>query len=130
MAIDDLAHPVLGRAKAMVIASDGLDQKEEFKPIACAETAERLSPQDIREAVLTSGIVGMGGAGFPSHIKLNSPKPIDSFILNGAECEPYLTGDNRLMMERTDELIKGIGLAVKCVGQKMCLSLLRIQLRQ
>ena len=118
LAIDDLAHPVLGRAKAMVIASDGLDQKEEFKPIACAETAERLSPQDIREAVLTSGIVGMGGAGFPSHIKLNSPKPIDSFILNGAECEPYLTGDNRLMMERTDELIKGIGLAVKCVGAK------------
>ena len=118
LAIDDLAHPVLGRARAVVIASDGLDQKEEFKPIASIETAERLSPGDIRKAVLAGGIVGMGGAGFPSHIKLNPPKPIDSFILNGAECEPYLTSDNRLMIEKTDELIKGIGLVARCVGAK------------
>lgn len=118
LAIDDLAHPVLGRAKAVVIASDGLDQKEEHKPPASVEIAERLSPRDIQKAVLISGIVGMGGAGFPSHIKLNPPKPIDSFILNGAECEPYLTGDNRLMVERTDEIIQGIGLVVKCLGAK------------
>lgn len=118
LAIDDLAHPVLGRARAVVIASDGLDQKEEFKPIASADTAERLSPEDIRKAVLTAGIVGMGGAGFPSHIKLNPPKPVDSFILNGAECEPYLTSDNRLMIERTDEIIRGIGLVARCVGAK------------
>ena len=118
LAIDDLAHPVLGRGRAVVIASDGLDQKDEFKPIASVETAERLSPEDTRKAVLTAGIVGMGGAGFPSHIKLNPPKPIDSFILNGAECEPYLTSDNRLMIERTDEIIQGIGLAARCVGAK------------
>ena len=118
LAIDDLAHPVLGRGRAVVIASGGLDQKDEFKPIASVETAERLSPEDTRKAVLTAGIVGMGGAGFPSHIKLNPPKPIDSFILNGAECEPYLTSDNRLMIERTDEIIQGIGLAARCVGAK------------
>lgn len=117
LAIDDLAHPVLGRAKAVVIVSDGLDQKEEFKPTP-PERIEQLTARDIRKIVFDSGIVGMGGAGFPSHIKLSPPKPIDSFILNGAECEPYLTSDNRLMMERTDEIIRGIGLAVKCVGAK------------
>lgn len=117
IAIDELAHPGLGRARAVVIGSDGLDQKIDFK--ANSEgVIEQLPPHDIRKLIFDAGVVGMGGAGFPTHIKLSPPKPVDSFILNGAECEPYLTCDNRLMLEKTGEIIQGIGLALKCLGVK------------
>ena len=116
-AIDDLPHPLLGRAKAIVITSDGLDEKIAFKPNT-PEVVKQLSPHDIRRIIFDCGIVGMGGASFPAHIKLSPPKPIDSFILNGAECEPYLTADNRLMIEKTDEIILAIGLIIKCIGVK------------
>lgn len=116
-AIDDFPHPLLGRSKAISIASDGLDEKIEFKPRP-SEVIEKLTPSDIRRIVFDCGIVGMGGAGFPSYVKLSPPKQIDSFLLNGAECEPYLTSDNRLMIERTKEIILGIGLVIKCVGAK------------
>lgn len=116
-AIDELPHPLLGRARAIVIASDGRDEKIEFKPNAL-EVIRQLTPHDIRKIIFDCGVVGMGGAGFPAHIKLSPPKPIDSFILNGAECEPYLTADNRLMVEKSEEIILAIGLMVKCVGAK------------
>lgn len=60
----------------------------------------------------------MGGASFPTHIKLNPPGPVETLIINGAECEPYLTADYRLMLERTDEILKGVALAAKCLGVK------------
>jgi electron transport complex protein RnfC len=60
----------------------------------------------------------MGGASFPTHIKLKPPKPVDTLIINGAECEPYLTGDYRLMLEKAKEIIEGISLAAKCLGVK------------
>ncbi len=116
-AIDDLPHPVLGRAKAVVITSDGLDDKIEFKTNS-PDVISQLTPHDIRKIVFDCGIVGMGGASFPSHIKLSPPKHLDSFILNGAECEPYLTADNRLMIEKAEEIILAIGLIVKCTGVK------------
>ena len=118
LAIDELAHPTLGRAKAIVVASDGRDEKQEFKPITGPQTLEQLTPHDIRRIIFDCGIVGMGGAGFPTHIKLSPQKAIDSFILNGAECEPYLTSDNRLMIEKAREIILGIGLVVKCIAAK------------
>lgn len=117
LALDDLAHPLLGRAKAMVIASNGLDEKIDFKPRVPSEI-EHLTPHDIRKMIFDCGIVGMGGAGFPTHIKLSPPKHLDSFILNGAECEPYLNADNRLMIEKADEIILAISLIVKCTGVK------------
>ena len=93
IAIDDMPHPGLGRARAVVIGSDGLDQKIDFK--ANSEgVIEQLPAHDIRKIIFDAGVVGMGGAGFPTHIKLSPPKPVDSFILNGAECEPYLTCDD------------------------------------
>ena len=117
IAIDDMPHPGLGRARAVVIVSDGLDQKIDFK--ANSEgVIEQLPAHDIRKIIFDAGVVGMGGAGFSTHIKLSPPKPGDSFILNGAECEPYLTCDNRLMVEKTGEIIQGIGLAIKCLGVK------------
>ncbi len=76
------------------------------------ETVEigRLSAGQIREIVRDAGIIGMGGAGFPTHVKLSPPaeKPIDTLIINGAECEPYITADHRLMVEHGPEIIQGI----------------------
>lgn len=69
-----------------------------------------LTDSDISEIIKNSGVVGLGGAGFPTSVKLSpkNPQNIDTIIINGAECEPYLTSDYRLMLERNDEIIKGI----------------------
>ena len=70
------------------------------------------------DKVLKAGIVGMGGATFPSHVKLSVPegKKIDTLIINGVECEPYLTSDHRVMLERADEMVVGIRLLMKALG--------------
>lgn len=66
------------------------------------------SREDFIKAVRESGIVGLGGAGFPTHIKLNPKNKVDTLIVNGAECEPYITSDYRIMIEHTDEIIEGL----------------------
>ncbi len=77
-----------------------------------------LDPDAIREAVAEAGIVGMGGATFPTHVKLTPPKgkAVDTVIINGAECEPYLTCDHRLMLERPVRIAIGLALAMKATG--------------
>jgi electron transport complex protein RnfC len=117
LACQDYPHPVLGRAKAIVIESDGLDKAMPLEQRS-KEVIENLTAQEIRDIVFQAGIVGMGGASFPSYIKLNPPKPVDTLLINGAECEPYLTSDFRLMVEKTQEIIKGIDLVRKCLGVK------------
>jgi electron transport complex protein RnfC len=117
-AIQEWPHPVLGSAKAIVIDGDGLDKTQSARTAITQNAIEKLTPQQIRNIVFEAGIVGMGGASFPTHIKLNPPKPVDTLIINGAECEPYLTGDYRLMVEETGEILKGIALVVKCLGAK------------
>jgi len=114
--IQDWPHPVLGRAKAIVIESDGLDRAYELANLRTQVEINSLTPDQIRNIIFEAGIVGMGGAGFPTHIKLNPPKPVNTLIINGAECEPFLTGDYRLMIEKTDEILLGIELVVKCLG--------------
>ena len=74
------------------------------------------SPEEIRERVRECGIVGMGGAGFPTHVKLAPNGKTDLFLLNGAECEPYITCDCRLMTERAGEVVRGAELLAKAVG--------------
>jgi len=113
--IQDWPHSVLGRCRTIVIESDGQDkpQASSLKP---QSEIENLAPEEIRKMVFEAGIVGMGGAGFPSHIKLSPPKPVDTLIINGAECEPYLTADYRLMIEKTKEILLGIELIAKCLG--------------
>lgn len=76
----------------------------------------KLSAEQIREVVKEAGIVGMGGAGFPAYVKLTPPKPIDTVLINGAECEPYLTCDHRLMLEFGPELIDGLKTIMQAVG--------------
>ena len=115
-AIKDWPHPVLGRAKAIVLEGNGLP--EESFSVKSRQEIGKLSLADIRKIVLDAGIVGMGGASFPTHIKLNPPKPLDVLIINGAECEPYLTADSRLMVEKTAQVAEGIELIAACLGIK------------
>ena len=77
----------------------------------------KLSPEEIVIKCFESGIVGMGGATFPSHIKLNVPfgKKCDVLIINGVECEPYLTSDHRLMLEKGEEMLVGVSILMKAL---------------
>jgi Na+-translocating ferredoxin:NAD+ oxidoreductase subunit C len=111
------AHPVLGNCEAVIIESDQKDEKA-YNLSACPDDIENLTPEDIREKTKSAGIVGMGGAAFPTHVKLSPPKDknLDIFILNGAECEPYLTCDDRMMQEHSHEIIKGMLLIMRAIG--------------
>jgi len=117
VSFQDWPHPVSGRSKAVVIESDGLD-KSPISNLKSQSEIDKLNPDEIRNIVFEAGIVGMGGAGFPTHIKLTPPRRVDTLIINAAECEPYLTGDYRLMLERTNEILLGIDLVAKCLGVK------------
>ena len=79
---------------------------------------EKMTPEALVEAVQSSGMVGLGGAAFPSHVKLLPPegRRIDTLIINGCECEPYLTCDHRVMLERTDQMLRGIRMVMKATG--------------
>lgn len=79
-----------------------------------------LSPEDLKNIIKEAGIVGMGGAAFPTHVKLAPPpdKNVDTVILNGAECEPYLTSDHRLMLEHPEDVVFGLQVFMKVLGVK------------
>ncbi|MBU4473540.1 MAG: electron transport complex subunit RsxC [Candidatus Omnitrophica bacterium] len=115
--ISDWPHPLLGRCKSIIIQGDGQDKSQIPNPKSQTDI-ENLTPEQIRNIVFEAGIVGMGGAAFPTHIKLSPPSPVDTLIVNGTECEPYLTADYRLMLEKTKEILQGIELVVKCLGVK------------
>jgi electron transport complex protein RnfC len=117
LAIQDWPHPVLGRAKAVIIEGDGRDNSAEFR-LRDQQEVDKLTLQDLRKIVLDAGIVGMGGASFPTHVKLNPPKPLDTLIINGAECEPYLTADARLMVEKSSQIFAAVVLIARCLGVK------------
>ena len=80
--------------------------------------ADSLSPESLMKAVQESGMVGLGGAAFPSHVKLlpHQGKRIHTVIVNGCECEPYLTCDHRVMLEQTDQLLQGIRMIMRATG--------------
>ncbi|MCU0612841.1 MAG: electron transport complex subunit RsxC [Candidatus Eisenbacteria bacterium] len=77
-----------------------------------------LPPDEIRSIARSAGIVGMGGAGFPTHVKLSPPPPkkVEVCVLNGAECEPFLTADHRIMLERSAEVLDGMRLIMHALG--------------
>ena len=79
-----------------------------------------LSPKELVDAVQQSGMVGLGGAAFPSHVKLLPPdgEEIETVLINGCECEPYLTCDHRVMLEQTEAMIRGTEMVIKAVGAK------------
>lgn len=80
-----------------------------------AHSYEDLSSKELLDLVKDMGVVGTGGATFPTHVKLSVPKgkSVDALVINGVECEPYLTADHRLMLEHTDEILQGVMIAAK-----------------
>ena len=115
-AVSRFPHPLGGEHQAIVIEGDGEDAwHESVKPRGDFDS---LAPKEIIDIIREAGIVGLGGAAFPTHVKLSPPdsKPIDTAILNGAECEPWLTADHRLMLERPAEVIEGFRLIMKALS--------------
>ena len=96
---------------SIIIENDGLYEEVSYEP----KTLEEVSKEEIIDRIKTAGVVGMGGAGFPTHVKLSPKEPdkIDYVIANCAECEPYLTSDYRRMLEEPEKLIGGLKVILK-----------------
>lgn len=105
------------RKMAVLIESDGDEWEEDIDRSSELNKEISLSAEEIVQKVLDKGIVGLGGATFPSHVKLMVPKgkKADLLIVNGVECEPYLTSDHRLMLEKGEELLVGISIVMKAL---------------
>ncbi|RMG71369.1 MAG: electron transport complex subunit RsxC [Nitrospirae bacterium] len=115
VAITQVPNAMGRMVQAVVVENDG---KEEWTQLQDNPDYMNLSPEELKEKIKNAGIVGMGGATFPTHVKLSPPKekPIDVVIINGAECEPYLTADHRLMVERPEEVVEGLKILMKVLG--------------
>ena len=114
-AIEEITNFAGAQVKAAIIAADPTQPpfaKQQMKDVG------ELSAEEIRQVAREAGLVGMGGAAFPTHVKLTPPKdkPVDIVIINGCECEPFLTCDHRLMLERTGDLVEGLKLLMRAVG--------------
>jgi len=103
-AIEKLPHPLGTDLLSIVIESDERD--EWINTVKHNADYMDLSIDEMKKTIQEAGIAGMGGAAFPTHVKLSPPaeKPVDVVILNGVECEPFLTSDHRLMLEKPDEI--------------------------
>ena len=113
-AVEPRLHPTKGGdVLSVVIRSDGKDVLDDS--VKARENIDELTPDEIVNIVNENGIVGMGGAGFPTYVKLKPGKPIDAVLLNGCECEPYLTADHRVLLEFADDVICGLKLVMKAV---------------
>ena len=113
VALEDFINPMGARTTNIVIESDHLQEMDEnIAPPVVTNTEEFI------KAVRASGLVGLGGAGFPTHIKLSlrEPAKVDTLCINIAECEPYITSDYRNVMEDSQDIIDGIDLVKKYVG--------------
>ena len=101
------AHPSGLPTLSVVIEADGRDEWIERQPVA----HRNLAPERVRELLRDAGVVGLGGAVFPSHAKLTAARstPMEELVINGAECEPFMSCDDLLMRERADEIVRGIG---------------------
>jgi electron transport complex protein RnfC len=115
IAIGEFLNAMGRMVTSVVVENDGRD---EWTILKDNPDYIGLSPDAIKEKIKAAGIVGMGGAAFPTVVKLSPPKekPIDTVILNGSECEPYLTGDYRLMLEKPKEIIEGLKILMKVLG--------------
>ncbi|MEW6570729.1 MAG: electron transport complex subunit RsxC [Nitrospirota bacterium] len=117
IAIREFLNAMGRMVNSVVIENDG---REEWAILKDDPDYLNLSADAMKEKIKDAGVVGMGGAAFPTFVKLSPPKekPIDTVILNGSECEPYLTGDYRLMLEKPREIIEGLKIVMKILGVK------------
>lgn len=110
--IQKMRMPAGGLTDCIVLENDRLMEEVEYDP---KTTLDELSREEILERITNAGIVGMGGAGFPTHVKLSpkEPEKIEYILVNGSECEPYLTSDYRRMLEEPEQVIKGLQVILK-----------------
>lgn len=118
--LDDIIDASGYRKPAIIINVEGDEWEEGIDRSSSLETIEshtELTAETIVERIKSAGITGMGGAGFPTFIKLTPKNAVaECVILNGVECEPYITADYRLMMEHAEEIVVGLQLLMKAVG--------------
>ncbi len=119
----DLPDPEGWKKQSFEIEVSGDEWLPEIDRSPEIKTDITADPDEIRAKVTAAGIVGLGGATFPADVKLSIPpgKTAEFLIINGVECEPYLTSDHRLMLEKADEIIVGIRIALKALGLKKAL---------
>ena len=106
------------------IHNDHLDEWDEALKPRTDEEIAALSKEDITKILCDFASVGLGGSSFPTHVKFNTDKPIKTILINGVECEPYITADKRLMLEKPEEIIEGmqiIGKAFNCKDIRLCI---------
>lgn len=116
-AIKKCLHPSGNMTDAVWVENDG---EYTTADSVVPKDPEGMSPEEMLSVIRNAGIMGMGGAGFPTHIKLNPPKDkkITHIIVNGAECEPYLTSDHRRMTEAPEIVVDGLRICMKLLGLK------------
>ncbi len=115
-AIEKRRHPNGSLVESIVIENDNLYRLS--PDIYKRDDLDKLTKEEKLKIIREAGIVGLGGAAFPTHIKLNPNKKIDYVIVNGAECEPYLTSDHRVMLETPYNVVEGLKLILGITGAK------------
>ncbi len=116
--VQNALHPLVGNASALVIAADPDAQPKSYSPVDWTT----FSREELLAKIKDGGVVGLGGAGFPAGFKLDV-KPgvkVDTLIINGAECEPYLTSDHRCMLEYPKDIVAGAKIMLKILGINYC----------
>ncbi len=121
MAIEERPIPVAGggTGESVIIEPDG--KEERYAGYVAQMNSKRLPPPQIRNEIMEAGIVGMGGALFPTATKLNPGSGIQALILNGVECEPYISADNALLTERSDQVLQGAAIMLAALDCDECL---------
>ncbi len=116
IAIEDrpISHPSGLATTCIVIRTDGLDQWVDANPLANYRIED---PARLVELLRQAGLAGMGGAGFPTAVKLQPRKVVDTLIINGTECEPYITADHELMRSQPEEVVRGAELLAYILGE-------------
>ena len=114
-----IASPTITEAECIVIATDGRDA---WAPIAPIGECASLDPIVLQQALLDAGITGLGGAGFPTHVKIREGvgNIVDTLIINGVECEPYITCDDRLIQEKAYCVVAGACMIRRAVQARHC----------
>ena len=108
--VSEMRATPMGKSAHIVIANDG-----QYETVTLP-ALENPSKDEIVERIKLAGIVGMGGAGFPTHVKLMPKDKVDTLIINAAECEPYITCDHRIMLEYTEQFVEGARLLMKALS--------------
>lgn len=116
--VQNALHPLVGNASVLVIATDPEAEPRSYSPVDWTD----LSREEMLAKIKDAGVVGLGGAGFPAGFKLDVRPGVklDTLILNGAECEPYLTSDHRVMLEYPKDIVEGAKIMLKILGINYC----------